>query len=168
MSKYAMDVKKLTLLAPQDIVATATRSQFFNLAKANGIVELIVPFGNIASTDSTGEVVVTVEADAVNDTSSSDTVAAAIAFDYRLSAAVGTDSLGAKTAATTAGVAVGQADDNKTLHIFVDPAAVAAAVSGAKYVRVAATPTAEVTACLLSVLGEYTPDYASASLDSAT
>ena len=168
MSNMADDKHKVTLLAPVDIVATATFSNFLNLAKAKGLVELIIPFGVVTSTDSTGEVVVTVVADAVNDTSSSDTIAAAVAFEYRLSGAVGTDTMGALTAATSAGYALINTDDAKTLHIFIDPAAVQLALAGAKYARVELTPTAESTVTLVAVLAEYVPNYAGASQESSS
>lgn len=166
---YGETVKILPLLAPQDIVATATVSQYLDLNLAAGMAEFTVPFGNIASTDSTGGVQVTVTVNPVADTSSSDSTETAIAFEYRLSAAVGTDTMGALTAATSAGVQVGQGDDNKTLFVYVNPSDIPAQASTGRFARVELTPTAEVTATLIGgVTGRYIPRYAGASMPSST
>lgn len=152
----AEEVHVLPILAPADIVATATYTQFVKIANVgSGQLEIAVNFGAIASTDSTGEVVVTIEADDVNDTSSSDTSAAAIAFKYRLSAAVATDNMGAVTDAAAAGAAVGNATDNVTLLCYVDPA-----VAAKKYVRALITPTAEITSTIVSAQARFVPRYA--------
>jgi hypothetical protein len=164
---YAEALKYLPLLAPQDIVATATATEYVKLARCEGLIEIAVQFGAIASTDSTGEVVVTIEANATNDTSSSDDATAAIAFNYRLSAAVGTDSMGAITAATTAGASVVNTNDNKTLLCYVDPSAVAG-TAGQKYVRAVISPTAEVTSTIVCASARYIPRYAGNSISSDT
>ena len=146
----------LPILAPADIVATATASQYVKIANVGtGQLEIAVAFGAIASTDSTGEVVVTIEANDANDTSSSDNNEGAIAFSYRLSAAVGTDNLGAVTAATSAGVAVSNATDNVTLFCYVDPA-----VAAKKYVRAVITPTSEITSTVVGATARFVPRYA--------
>lgn len=161
---FAEEVQPVTLLAPVDIVATATVTKWLNLSKVGaGQVEIEFPFGVFTSTDSTGEVVITIEADDVNDTSSSDTTAAAIAFNYRLSSAVGADSLGAITAATSSGVAIPQDGDNKTLYVYVDPAAAAK-----KYIRGVITPTAESTVTLVAAAARFIPRKAQNSLSSSS
>jgi hypothetical protein len=168
MSKFAENEKVLPILAPADIVATATNTQYVDLNFAAGIVELALNFGAIASTDSTGEVIVTVTVNPVSDTSSSDNVETAIAFAYRLSAAIATDTMGALAAATATGVAVGQASDNVSLLCFIDPAAVAAAADGARFVRAVITPTAEITSTVVGATARFTPRYAGASIPSST
>ena len=50
---YGETVKILPMLVPQDIKATATVSQYLDMNLAAGLVEISIPFGNIASTDST-------------------------------------------------------------------------------------------------------------------
>lgn len=160
----AEEVAVVPVLTVADIVATATVTKYVNLSKVGtGQAEFEINFGAIASTDSTGEVVVTIEANDVNDTSSSDNNEGAIAFNYRLSSAVGTDALGTLTAATSSGAAVGQADDNKTLLIWVDPA-----VAAKKYVRAVITPTAEVTSTLVNAVARYIPRKAQASNQSSS
>lgn len=166
MYSYNENVKVLPLLAPQDIVATATASGYIRVSEAAGTIELSVPFGNVASTDSTGEVVVTVEASTAGTSNATET---AIAFKYRLSAAVATDTMGATTAATSAGVAVGQADDNKLLTIFVEPDQLAAVGADFQYLRAVITPTSEITATVIGgVQARYRSRYAGASIPSST
>lgn len=146
MYSYAENYKVLNALAPQDIVATATASQYVNVQDAAGTVEVMIPFGNIASTDSTGEVVVTLEASTAG---SSNATESTIAFKYRLSAAVATDTMGAITSAAATGVAVGQGDDNKNLYCYVEPSQLAALGADYKYLRAVITPTAEITATVV-------------------
>ena len=77
------------------------------------------------------------------------TTPAAIAFNYQKSAAVGADTMGAVTAATTSGVTLtATTDNNKMLRIYVDPSALS---SGTPYIRVVLTPAAE-TACLVAAI----------------
>jgi hypothetical protein len=160
----AEEIQVVPVLARADIVATATATKFVNIAKVgSGQVEFAFNFDVVTSTDSTGEVVVTIEADDVNDTSSSDTSAAAIAFNYRLSAAVGTDSMGALTAATSAGYAFANTDDNKLLLVYVDPA-----VAAKKYIRGMITPTAETTVCGVGATARFVPRKAQASQNSSS
>lgn len=92
-------------------------------------------FGTITS-DST---VVTLEK-CTNTSGGSNT---AIAFNYRISAAAGTDTMGAITAATSAGVTMTASDDDKILIIEVDPAA----LEGYPYCRVVATTGGSTAAC---------------------
>ena len=165
MFNFAENVKVLPILAPADIAATATGTQYVNLKHVVGMLELQVQFGNIASTDSTGEVVVTVEASSAGSSNASE---AAIAFQYRLSAAVATDTMGAISSAAAAGVAVGQGDDNKALLIYIDPSAVTAVSDQYSFVRAVATPTAEVTATLVSAAARFIPSYAGNAIPSST
>lgn len=147
------EVQTVPVLAPIDIVATATATKYVNLSKVGtGQVEFEISFGVVTSTDSTGEVVITLVANDVNDTSTSDNNENAIAFNYRLSAAVGTDTMGAIAAATSAGYALINTDDNKTVLAYVDPA-----VAAQKYVRAVITPTAETTVCLVSSTARFIP-----------
>lgn len=166
MNSYNENRKELNLLAPQDIVATATASAYVNVKHAAGTIEFQIPFGNIASTDSTGEVVVTIEASTAG---SSNATESAIAFKYRLSAAVATDTMGALTSATSSGVAVGNASDNCTLFCFVEPDQLAALGADFSYLRAVITPTAEITATVVGgVHCSFVPRYAGASIPSST
>lgn len=165
-NSYIENVKALNLLAPQDIVATATASAYINVSQAAGTIEFQIPFGAIASTDSTGEVVVTIEASTAGSSNATET---AIAFKYRLSAAVATDTMGALTAATSAGVAVINTSDNTTLYCFVEPDQLAALGSDFMYLRAVVTPTAEITSTILGgVHARFLSRYGGASIPSST
>lgn len=166
MYNYNENVKVLNLLAPQDIVATATASAYIDVGDAAGTIEFEVPFGAIASTDSTGEVVVTLEASTAGSSNATET---AIAFKYRLSSAVATDSLGAITSATATGAAVGNASDNVTLYAFVEPSQLAALGADYQWLRAVITPTAEITSTVVGgVHVRFRSRYAQNSIPSST
>jgi hypothetical protein len=163
---YLENKKELNLLTPSDIVATATASAYVDVSNAVGTIEFQIPFGAIASTDSTGEVVVTIEASTA---ASSNATEDAIAFKYRLSAAVATDTMGAITDAADTGVAVLNTSDNCTLFAFVEPAKLAALGADFKFLRVVITPTAEITSTIHGgVHCSFVPRYAQNSIPSST
>ena len=162
--RYAEGLKVLPVLAPVDTTTSAVSSGEVWLREAHWVT-FLVNFGNFTS-DSTDVVVITVESSTGNSTASTDE---AIAFSYRLSAAVDTDSMGAITAATSDGVTLGAtSDDSKCLIIDVDPAYVTAHDTDAQYVRVVATPSGSVGALLLSAIAVIEPRYPGNSMNSAT
>jgi len=155
----AEEAQFVNLLAPVNIVATATVSNYVKTTQiGTGQLEFEVSFGVFTSTDSTGEVVVTFVGNDVNDTSSSDNNEIAVAGYYRLSGAVGTDSMGALAAFTSAGVSLPQTGSAKTILAYIDPA-----VLQQKYCRAVMTPTAETTACTVGVNARFVPRKAQAS-----
>jgi len=115
-------------------------------------------FGAMTS-DSSDTVTITVEA-MVEATSASTSTETAIAFNYRLSSAVATDKMGAITAATATGTAAVNAStgDSTVLVVTVDPAVVAA-VSGARWIRLVATPSDAVAGGVISAIAVITPRY---------
>ena len=163
MSRYVEDVNVVPLLAPQDIAATLTNLPFIALKT---IVDgtLYIAFGNIAAASADQAVTVTLQAA----TAAASGSEAAIAFDYRLSGAVGANSWGAKTAATSSGVSIGTTDDNKVLAIQLDPAAIQAAKADATHVRAVITPDAGGSATLVSAWAAFIPSYRMNSMVSAT
>lgn len=161
---FAEEIQFVNVLAHADIVATATPTKYVKFTNVGaGQVEFEVNFGTVTSTDSTGEVIVTLVGNDVNDTSSSDNNEVAVAFNYRLSSAVGTDSMGAITAATSAGYALPNTSDNTTLLIYADPD-----VIQQKYARLVITPTSETTACVVGANARFIPRKAQHSLASST
>jgi hypothetical protein len=163
---YNENRKELNLLAPQDIVATATPSAYVDVRHAAETIEFQIPFGAIASTDSTGGVTVTIEASTAG---SSNATEAAIAFKYRLSAAVATDTMGAITDATATGAVVGNATDNVTLFCFVEPSQLAAVGADYRFLRAVVTPTAEITSTILGgVHVSFVPRYAQNAMPCGT
>ena len=161
--RYAEGLKVLPVLGPVDAVATDKATEYVDLKNLNWAT-FICQFGAMTS-DSTDTVTVTVEASTAQTSNAGEQ---AIAFKYRLSAAVATDTMGAITDATTTGVAVGATDDNKALIIDVDPAAVAASEDTQRYLRLVLTTSAGVASSLMSVLFVGEPKYAGNSIPSST
>jgi hypothetical protein len=165
MFSYHENVKVQPILTVADVVATATATSYIDVGDAAGTIELGVFFGAIASTDSTGEVVVTLEASTAGSSNGTET---AIAFRYRLSGAVNTDLMGAITSATATGVAVNNTSDNTILSIFVEPAALAAVGADFQWLRAVITPTAEITSTIVGAYARFPARYAGNSIPSST
>jgi hypothetical protein len=167
IGRYGQLMHFIPVLAPADITTSATNTNAVDLARCHRAT-FFVNFGAVSSTSLDQSVVVTVLASSVV-TSGTGT---AIAFNYRLSGAIGTDSWGAITAATSSGYAPAAAAtiENTTLLIDVDPA-VALAGPGSldgRYVRVVITPTAGAVHVLVGALAELEPRYAQTSMESAS
>lgn len=162
--RFAEGMKILPILTTADVVATATASAYVDLDMVHWAT-IVCPLGSIASTDSTGEVIVTVEASTAG---SSNATEGAIAFSYRLSAAVATDTMGAITAATATGAAINNTADNTVLVIDIDPAVVAASAADRRFVRVVFTPTSEITATVLGAIAFLEHRYPGNSIPSST
>lgn len=163
MNPYAQYDNLVPLIAPIDAAATAESSAFIDMKTANRMA-FVVFCGNLTSTSADQGVVVTIEAA----TAAASGSEAAVAFNYRKSGAVGANSWGAITAATSAGVSMLTAsDDSKMLWIELDPAAVLGAKADARYVRIVITPT-EGTASLVSAFAAIDAAYKQTSMVSAT
>lgn len=165
---YQENEKVLNLLAPQDITETTTATAYIDVGDAVGKIELMIPFGAMASTDTTDVILVTVEASTAG---SSNATEQSIAFKYRKSSAVATDDLGAITASGSTGVEINtNDDDNKTLFLYVDPAALAALGADINWLRVKLAPgTTDVTQCIVGgVHARFTSRYAGNDIPSAT
>lgn len=136
------------LASPVDTTTTTVTSDILNLENYHGAV-LLVYFGTI-----TGDTVaVTVE--------ECDTVVpganTAIAFNYRLSGATGSDdAFAAKTAATSTGVTITADDDDKILMIDIDASELSA---GYPMVRVIADPGSSASAVEIAILAILDPRY---------
>ena len=162
--RYAEGLKVLPVLAPVTMTTSAVSSGEVWLREAQWVT-FLVSIGSMTS-DSTDVCVITVESSTSNSTAATDE---GIAFNYRLSSAVDTDSMGAITAATSDGVTIGAtSDDNKLLVIDVDPAYVAGKDTDAEYLRVVLTPSDAVAALPVSVVAVIEPRYPGASMNSAT
>lgn len=150
--RFAEGMKVLPLLAPVAMTTSVVNTKYVD---TNGLhwATFLLQFG-VMTSDSTDTITVTVEASTVATSDASETTQA---FWYRLSSAVDTDSLGAITLATTAGVAVTAADDAKMLIIDVDPSNVIADGQDYRYLRLALTPNAEFGGAVVScaVVGEH-------------
>jgi hypothetical protein len=136
------------LLVPQDIAGTATPSDYLDLAGCHEAT-IFVYFGGIttASADQTAGPVVTIEA-ATGAASASNEVN--VEFEYRISAATGTNTWVSKASAS-AGVDLTVTGDGKMLAIHIDPAKVQALLTDARYVRAVITPGTGGATCLVAV-----------------
>lgn len=159
-------LKQVQTLAPVSIDATATRGVWMDVDQCVGLVQFLVGFGVLTSTDADANVVVTVEASTSNATTDTGT---AIAFSYALSEAVGTDTWGAVSAATSTGVNVdSSSDDSKLLAIYVDPAVMKALGDDYHYVTPVLDGDVAVSAALVNMVAQFTPRYSQASQKSST
>lgn len=151
----------IPLIMPQDITSTATASGYVDLRNAQQAA-FYVMIGNLNSATATDMEVITVQA-----ATAEGGTEAAIAFNYRLSGAVGSNTWGAITAATTAGVTLDPAThDNMCLWIEIDPDALAA--NDYRYVRLVATDTPDMANCLIAVSAFIAPRYKQSTMISAT
>jgi hypothetical protein len=145
-------IRVVQLTSPVDTGSTTVNSDVIGTKELIGI-KFVVSMGTI-----TGDtVVVTVEeCDDVTPSNS-----AAIAYLYsKDGAAIGTDTAGAWTAATTSGVTLSATDDDKNLIIKVDPAALTA---DWPYLRVVADPGGSASACEIAINAIVVERYAQAA-----
>lgn len=157
--KYVQDYHVLPVLAPADITTNNTNTQFVNVSGALW-VEWHCMIGNIAGDTYD----FTVEACTSNATSGGATEIT-VPFSYRLSSAVGTDTMGAVTACSSAAAApVAAGDDNKLLILSLNPADLD---EGYNYARVHIAYNSG-TNCVVGVNALMLPVYASQSMLSAT
>ena len=134
------DLHIIHCISPVDTAANAASGDVVDCAEAHEL-EFLVLLGTITGDSA----VVTVrESDDITPTNS-----AAIAFNYQKGAALGTDTMGAVTAATTSGVTMAATDDDKVLRCFIDPAAFS---SGYRYARVVVTPGGSASACEIAAV----------------
>lgn len=159
---FAEEYQVVPILPPQDILLTGTGTDYVKMSSiGQGQLEIEIFAGNLGATDSTGNLLVTVQ----TSTSGDSDATADIAFNYRLSAAIGTNTWGTITAATSAGIAmVSSTADNMMMLIYVDPA-----VAGAEYVKAYLQPSTDSTATMVSAVARFIPRYAqNAQIDSGS
>jgi hypothetical protein len=129
IDRFGQVLKILPVLEPKNITTTATFCQPVSLSNAHRCT-FLAEFGSITAASVDQAVTVTVLAA----TGAATTGATAIAFNYRLSSALATDSWGNVTAATSSGVALNPTGGaapvatNKILLVDVDPRVVFAGV----------------------------------------
>jgi hypothetical protein len=163
MNPFVQYENIVPLLAPQDIVDTDTATPFVDLKTANKAAFLVF-LGALTTATATDVLNITVEAA----TAAASGSEAQVAFNYRLSGAVGANTWGAITAATaTGGVEIANTDDNKALWIEIDPAAILAAKADARFVRVFISPT-DLAATLVAAMALVDPVYKQTTMISAT
>lgn len=154
-TKYGMYENIVPLLAPHDMVATAHATPMVDLNTAYELTFLVY-FGSLtsASASVTGPTVTV-----LCSSGSATTGGTTIPFNYRLSAATGTNTWGAVTTCASTGFQVPIADDDMALLIQIDPAEVQADHTLGRYVWVLITPDAEDSVSLGAVLAFVSPRY---------
>jgi len=146
------------LLAPVDIASTITATPYVDLKGAHKAAFLI-SFGVINSGSSDTEVLTVEAATAEGGTE------AAIAFRYR-SVAAGSNQWGAVTTADTTGISSDSDASGTQYWIEIDPDELAA--NDYRYVRVRATDTTDMAACLIAAFAFLAPRYKQTTYVSAT
>lgn len=161
--RLGVDGRIVPLLTPADIVATATNTSFLDM-KAVNHATLCAFFGSITAASADQPITVTLTVA----TGAATTGEVALAFKYRLTGAVATDTLGDISSATSAGVSIATTDDNKILMIDVDPGALEAALADGRFVHLLITPDAGGSATVVGVFALIEPAYASVIESSAS
>jgi len=161
--RFASGINTMPLIAPVDTASTAIQGAVALGGSHGGTAFVFFGANTAASADQS----VTVSLEAA--TSSASTTAVAVAFSYRLSGAVGANTWGAITAATTAGVPIViSTDNNKMLAIELNPSALLAAKAECTYARVVVTPDAGGIVTLVSAWVQLEPRVSQSTMISAT
>jgi len=134
-------INVIGLTSPVDTTSTTVNSDVINMGKYPR-VDFLVYLGTITGDTA---VITLEECDDVTPSNS-----AAIAFNYRESAATGTSDLwGSITAATSSGVTASAADDDHIFCISVDASELA---DGYPYARIVVDPGGSASACEVAIL----------------
>lgn len=153
-NRFAETEKILPVIAP---VAFTTAEILGAYVDMEGMHwgEFHVSFG-VMTSDSSDTVTLTVEC---STEASSNATEVTLPFWYRVSAAVATDQMGAITSATTAGMSVDAEDDAKMVIISVDPDCIPGALTDGRFLRVVATPSAQMGSGVISAVFYGEPRY---------
>lgn len=167
IGRYAEITKVVPLFGCYNIGSSATNSKALDLARCHRATFFVVHGVVTAASPTLQSVVLTVLASSVV-TSGTGT---AIAFNYRVSGAVATDTWGSPTAALAAGATIMAGTlTGATVSIDVDPAIALngpASLDG-RYIRIVATPGTGVTVDNMAVVAEVEPRYIQTSPESAS
>jgi len=163
MNNYVQYSNIVPLIGPVDTAATALVTPFVDMSHAHELA-FCTFFGAITTGTADSNITVTVEAASA----AASGAEVAVPFKYRLSGAVGANTWGAATTASTAGCTIASTDDNMILWIEIDPSAMLSELAGATHVRMVITPTADHTATLVGAWAELAPRYRQTTYRSAT
>jgi hypothetical protein len=159
IGRFGQVLHIMPVLSPIAIGTAAFNTALVDMANAHRCTFIL----HIGATDSSsGSPTITLLASTVGTTVG----ATAIAFKYRISAAINTDTLGAITDATSAGVLTVKTDDGMIYLIDVDPALVAGKTDG-RWVYLHAGANASRT-MVVGCVAEIEPRYIATSPTSAS
>lgn len=161
--RFAESVKVLPVIAPVAFTSSVVESAYVNLEKIHW-AEFLVSFG-VMTSDSSDTVTLTVEC---STGATSNATEVNLPFWYRLTSAVASDTHGAITSATTVGVAITAEDDAKMVIVSVDPNLIEGYLTDGQWIRLVATPTADVASGVISVVFVGEPRYPGNLIPSAT
>lgn len=149
------------LLAPADVAGSAVATRWMSLKSVLNAAILLV-LGNLAGAN---PATVTLEAA----TAAASGGESAVAFDYRVSSAVGSgNTWGDRASATSAGLSVAMTDDSKLIEIIIDPAAIQALKTDAAFVRAVVTPGGSGTATVVGAVGLAEPSVQGLDMEELT
>lgn len=163
MNSYVGYSNIVPLIGPVDTAATAIATPFVDMSNAHSLA-FVAFFGAITTGTADSNITVTVECASA----AASGAEVAVPFVYRLSGAVGANTWGAATTASTAGISVASTDDNKMLWVEIDPGAMLAELAGATHVRMVFTPTADHTVTIVGAWAELASRYRQVTHVSAT
>ena len=157
------------LNAPIDLTTTnPVQSLYLDLRTANR-ASFLAYFGVVTSATAADTMLLQLQC---STSTTSNATEEFIDFSYRISAATPTNTWGAVTAGTSAGVSLGASDvfDGMAVLVDVDPSIVAAKMTDARYVRLVATPQGDgnYTAIVVSIVGIIDPRYKATTMVAAS
>jgi hypothetical protein len=162
MKDYGMLNHFVPLLAPISKSNSDWATGWIDLKEALDCT-FLVHYGVLTASSTVPVMTVTIQAASTAATAG----ATAIAFNYRISAATGTDTWGDVTAATAVGgVTITSVYDGMMLLASVDPAVVLAGTTAKKgrYVRMLSTKSTTFTTALVEVMAVIKPAHAGATM----
>jgi len=161
IERFQQVLKKTPVLAPADIASTDTNTAVVDLVNAQHCT-FLVNTGSITSSSTTAPIITLMAA-----TSAATTSATAIAFKYRKSSIIATDTWADIADATATGMTLALNDDSKLIEIDVDPALVAAKTDG-RFVYLHIDTSATTTALVIGASVEIEPRYAANTMQSCS
>jgi len=163
MFRLAENLKVLPVIAPVAFTTSVVESAYVNMEKMH-YGEFHVMFG-VMTSDSTDTVTLTVECSTA---ATSNATEVNLPFYYRLTAAVLSDTHGAITSATTTGVVVTALSDAMLMIVSVNPDLIEGYLTDGQWIRLVATPTADVASGVISVVFYGESRYPANMIPSAT
>jgi len=166
--RFSEGLKVLPLLSPIAFTTSALDTEYVDM-KLNHWATFLVHFG-ITTSDTSDTVTVTVQCSSVSTSATGDD----IPFKYRLSSYFDNDDMGAITQATSDGLVLTCSTDpsvsfsERLLMVEINADDLPAYKSDGRYISLVLTPTAEVAAGVVGVIGILEPRYPGNDIPSTT
>ena len=166
--RFAEGLSVVPVLGPIAFTTAAMDTEYIDM-RDNHWCTFLVMFGSVTS-DTSDTVTITIQCSSVSTSATGDD----IAFTYRLSSVIETDSWGAITAATSDGLTLTSSTDltvsmsNRALLVSVNADDLPAKKADGRYISMVLTPTAEVAAGVVSVCAVLENRYPGNSIPSSS